>query len=133
MPKGLPAIAEQLQQLLTALAQHHSKIYLGGFSQGAIVSCHLTLNWPELIHKLFMLSGTLINAPQWQLALSHHHVRAIPSFQSHGQDDMVLPLAGARALNELFRAKPNHQFLEFSGGHEVPPALLQALGKFLSS
>lgn len=127
IPQGLEQATEQIKGFLEEL--HRDRVYLGGFSQGAVVATNLAMQWPQLVHKLFILSGTMINGSNWQQWVAN--MREIPTLQSHGRQDMILPFAKAEALNQLFRAKPDHAFHPFSGGHEIPPSILQSLSRFL--
>ena len=129
VPQGFQTATEQAKALVEEVKQHHSKVYVGGFSQGAMIATNIVMQWPQLIHKLFMLSGTLLNEGEWREQVVN--MRDIPTFQSHGRQDMVLPFAAAEELNQLFRDKPDHQFHPFAGGHEIPPSILQSLSRFL--
>ncbi|MCY4643494.1 MAG: hypothetical protein OXB88_02655 [Bacteriovoracales bacterium] len=128
VPDGFQEVSEKVKSLVEEIRESHGKIYLGGFSQGAILSANVAMEWPSLVDKLFMLSGILINENRWRRCVPG--VREIPTFQSHGRYDEVLPLSGAKALNEMFRKKPNHTFLEFDGGHEIPLSAQKALSEF---
>ena len=128
-PHGLREVTETLRAFLEQVRRDHSRVYLGGFSQGAIVSTNATMHYPYLVDKLFILSGTLINEDKWQEKL--HGMREIPTFQSHGREDGVLPFSGAEALDKLLLSKTDHQFCPFSGGHEIPLTTLDALSRFL--
>ena len=128
-PEGLDRASEQVKALVEELQKDYDKVYLGGFSQGAMVSANLTLQWPELIQKLFMLSGTLLREQDWRQWFEG--AGHILSFQSHGRDDAILPLSAAKALSRIFEQGPNHEFHEFSGGHEISPSVLQSLSRFL--
>ena len=129
VPEGFSEATVQLKALVEEVKGHYDRVYLGGFSQGAMLATNLTLQWPELISKLFILSGILISEKSWKKGVEK--IRDIPTFQSHGAEDGVLPFAGAKALDQLFRKKPDHEFHEFSGGHEIPISVLSALSRFL--
>jgi phospholipase/carboxylesterase len=55
-----------------------------------------------------------------------------PIFQSHGTGDPVLPVSMARALTALIRESERQvTSIEFNGGHEIPPVVMQQLNEFL--
>lgn len=73
-------------------AQHHlksNKIYLGGFSQGAIMSLYVGLTEPNLVEGLIVLSGHLYPEVKQEINLSAS--KSFPKiFLSHGRKDNVL-------------------------------------------
>lgn len=130
-PKGLAAASEQIQALLALLAQRYETVCLGGFSQGAMVSCDAALVGAQKPQALLQLSGTYLAEQRWAEALAAQTVR-FPVLQSHGRHDPVLPFSAAEEL-QAFWQKNNFpsRFLPFQGGHEIPFDVLQALRIFL--
>ncbi|RZA25277.1 MAG: hypothetical protein EOP10_07345 [Proteobacteria bacterium] len=57
-PDGLLKAREALFQMVTALGVPWNKIFLGGFSQGAMLATDLYLNAPETPAGLVLLSGS---------------------------------------------------------------------------
>lgn len=127
VPEGLPAASEQVQALLKGLAASYPLICLGGFSQGAMVSCDAALHSPVKPALLLQLSATFAAEQRWEAAF-----RAQPEvyrvLQSHGRHDSVLSFAAAEELRNFWEKRQfPHRFLAFQGGHEIPYDVLQAL------
>jgi len=54
-------------------------------------------------------------------------------FQSHGMQDEILPYVGAERLRAtLIHAGLSVEWHSFRGGHEIPRAVLQRLGPFIT-
>ncbi|MEQ9366118.1 MAG: esterase [Leptospirales bacterium] len=115
------------------------RITLLGFSQGAMLATELTLRSRELFDQarpagLAILSGTLLDEKNWSaLAGDHEHFRGFQFFQSHGVRDPILGFEAARRLEQLLRAGDlTGEFVEFPGGHEIPPQVVARLGQYLT-
>lgn len=133
-PAGLTeareALTAALDELQEELAVPAGKLALGGFSQGAMLSCDLALRDGRPLAALVLMSGTLIAAPIWR---SGAPARAgLPVLVSHGRQDPLLPFALSERLRDLLReAGLEVEWLPFRGGHEIPPAVLQQAGQLL--
>ena len=136
IPEGLPAAREKILQMLEQIAEEkkigYDKIIIGGFSQGAMLSTDIVLRSTENFAKLLILSGTLLAKKEWsKLALAK---KGLSFFQSHGQQDPLLPFEMALELHSILsKAGCKGELIPFMGGHEIPPLVLSRLGSFLLS
>jgi phospholipase/carboxylesterase len=134
-PPGLDEATQQLDEAILALesevdAQNHA-LYIGGFSQGAMLSCNWALERHRPIAGLIQLSGTVLRENAWKAALEQR--KGLPVFQSHSPEDQVLPYALATKLKGMFEsAETAHSWVSFKGGHGIGPEVLNQLGRFLS-
>lgn len=129
-----PAHAAVLS-FLTQLSVRYENIALGGFSQGAMLSTQLLPHLdPALFNRIVLFSGALINRSAWQDKIGVQQPGDRRILQSHGREDMVLPFKMGEDLRDaLIPHHPNaHQFIPFSGGHEIPLPVLTATKDFLS-
>ena len=136
-PAELPAarahIGALLDEISVKLAPAGGRLYLGGFSQGAMLACDVALTDPTRpLAGLVLLSGTLLAEARWTgLFAGRAGLRVL---QSHGQQDPLLPFAMAERLRDaLTTAGAQVEFLAFRGGHEIPMPVLTRLGAFLSA
>ena len=132
LPSARAHVAAMLDAVSAALAPAQGRVYLGGFSQGAMLACEVALSEPERpLAGLVLLSGTLLAEARWRpLFAGRAGLRVL---QSHGQQDPLLPFAMAEQLRDLFTAAgADVEFLPFRGGHEIPMPVLARLGAFLS-
>jgi phospholipase/carboxylesterase len=59
--------------------------------------------------------------------------KGMPVFMSHGRADNILPFDLAERLYaDLIAAGLTVTFVSFDGGHEIPEAVVTALGEFLA-
>jgi len=135
IPKGLAPARETMLEFLKEVERKFGadprKTILGGFSQGAMLSCDLMLRTTQPYAGLVQLSGTLLAAQEWIPLL--HKRKGLPVFQSHGTQDELLPYVGAERLRDaLSKSGLAVEWHSFRGGHEIPGPVLQRLGAFLT-
>lgn len=135
IPKGLAPIRETMLAFLKEVEQKLGadphKTLLGGFSQGAMLSCDSLLHTDHPYAGLIQLSGTLLASQEWVPLLQKR--QGFPVFQSHGMQDELLPYAGAERLRDtLTHAGLSVEWHSFRGGHEIPRSVLQRLGPFIT-
>ena len=134
IPRGLPEARERMKTLLDDIYRKFgadpARTVLGGFSQGAMLSCDALLHSMQLYAGLIQLSGTLVAKQEWNpLMVKRKGMRV---FQSHGTQDPILDYAMAERLRDEFvQAKMNIDWQPFRGGHEIPELVLRRLGLFI--
>ncbi len=128
-----PAMIDVLNQVsrwLNRLGKLYTHVFIGGFSQGAILTSHSFYRLNFKPSGLLLLSGFMIAPSQFPQLPDELKV---PFFQCHGRQDSVLPLKGARKLFEKLESMGlKGQWLEFSGGHEIPMPVIQAVNNFVN-
>ncbi len=135
IPKGLAPVRETMLSFLKEIEQKFGadpkKTVLGGFSQGAMLSCDLILHTDRPYAGLVQLSGNILAQPIWDPLLPKR--KGLPVFQSHGVQDEILPYVGAERLRDaLSHAGLSVEWHNFRGGHEIPRVVLQRLGLFIT-
>ncbi len=133
-PPGLDQARTQLVQALDELenALAPSTLFIGGFSQGAMLACDTALRTSRKLDGVVLLSGAMLAAPIWRPLMAKRS--GLPVFMSHGEADPILPFAVADRLRaELSEAGLNVTWTPFRGGHQIPGNVLSALGQFLQS
>jgi phospholipase/carboxylesterase len=135
IPKGLAPARETILAFLKEVEQKFGadprKTIIGGFSQGAMLSCDVMLRTTQPYAGLIQLSGTLLATQEWVPLLQKR--KGLPVFQSHGTQDELLPYVGAERLRDtLTHAGFSVEWHSFRGGHEIPRAVLQRLGPFIT-
>ena len=133
-PEGIDAARDQLNGLLDSVERElgvgGESIVLGGFSQGAMLSCDLALRSERKLAGLALLSTTLLCRDEWTALMPRR--ASLPVMQSHGRNDPLLPFAAAVELRDLLRAAGCEvDWIEFNGAHEVPHAALAGLSRLV--
>jgi len=133
-PRGLPPVREAMERFLTELPRvmpiDDKRTVIGGFSQGAMLSCDMVMRTAFPCAGLVQLSGGLLAQQDWRPSVARR--AGLPVFQSHGTQDQILPYAMAERLrDELKQAGLAVEWHSFRGGHEIPAEVLHRLGLFL--
>ena len=133
-PQGLALARERmlvfLKELPRQLPIDYKKTVIGGFSQGAMLTCDAVLQTDYPFAGLVQLSGNLLAQAVWGPLMRKR--KGLSVFQSHGTQDDVLPNIGAERLRDaLTQAGLAVEWHSFRGGHEIPQVVLQRMGTFI--
>jgi phospholipase/carboxylesterase len=134
VPPGLATAREKVLAMLEAMndALRPSKVLLGGFSQGAMLSVDVALRADLALAGIVVMSGALIAETEWKPLAANR--KGLPVLQSHGTNDPILPFVAGERLAELLKsAGLSHTWVPFSGEHEIPPPVVDAVGRFLET
>ncbi len=121
--KSLQAIKDTIWSL-----NLKNSIYVGGFSQGAMMASNIFMSNVDNYTGLIALSGAPLGNNHWEHSNSPKKV-----FISHGKQDPVLPFKCGKDLSEKLTQKGliiDENW--FQGKHEIPIDILNKLGDFLS-
>lgn len=130
-PAGFDTILPQLESMLEDLKKEYTGLVLGGFSQGGMVASHLLSKAGDHLRGALLLSTVLLNDEK--LTKSLEGVTPVAFLQSHGSQDVVLPVAqGMSLFQKLKKLGWSGRWVEFSGGHEIPPVVISKSREFLS-
>lgn len=129
IPPELNDTLKALEDFIVTLSKKHKKLILGGFSQGAMCASHLAMKVNLNIDGLILLSGGLLAQEKFPKA-----AKAVPFYQSHGSQDPVLSVEGAKALEQKLHSLNFKGKLHlFNGGHEIPYSVINEVKSFLHS
>jgi len=108
-----------IAEALAAYGGDPARVYLLGFSQGAIMSASVTLTEPELIAGAVLMSGRVPAEIRPQIA-SPERLAGKPFLVVHGVADTVLPIQNGRASRAFLAELPvTLTYKEYPMGHEV--------------
>lgn len=124
VPQGLDSrnkIAEFIDQIIVQKGLDSENVWLCGFSQGAILSYSIALNFPDKVKNIACLSGypemDFIGELDQEKGYSQ-----LNFFVSHGVDDMVIPIEWARKGKPLLdELKIKNEYHEYRSGHGLVP------------
>lgn len=136
-----PAQAEASRQTLlgfideavAAYGADPRRVYLMGFSQGAIMSASVALTEPERVAGAVLMSGRIL--PEIRpLIAAPERLEGLPVLLIHGVQDAVLPIHHGRASRELLSSLPVAlTSSEYQMGHEVRPESLAEVSAWLTA
>jgi phospholipase/carboxylesterase len=135
VPVGMAESNQRLSAMLDELGRRFAvqpeRTVLGGFSQGAMLALDVALRSERKPAGLVLMSGTLLCASQWVPMMKG--LAGKPALLSHGRQDPILPFAAAEKLRDHLRAAGLVvDWIEFRGGHEIPPPVLERAGALIS-
>ena len=135
------AQAEQSRDLLVrfigeavaAYGADPARVYLMGFSQGAMMSGWVALTRPELVAGAALMSGRIPEELRDQIAESEQ-LAGKPFLVVHGTRDEVLPIQNGRASRDLLQQLPVElTYHEYPMGHEVSAQSLADVVSWLAA
>ncbi|MBC8376446.1 MAG: hypothetical protein H8E26_10405 [FCB group bacterium] len=106
------------------------RIILAGFSQGATISNLISLQKPELLQALLIMSGRL---PEDVVELSGDTTRFknLPVFAGHGTLDNVIPIEFGRQIVSFWDPIAELEHHEYAMGHEISQPELEHIQAWL--
>lgn len=129
---GREAASAFVAEATTAYGLDAGRVYLAGFSQGAITSLGLALTAPHSIAGAVIMSGRLLP----ELAHAHapaEQLRGLPLLVVHGTRDAVLPIDKGRQINEFLSGLPVQlTYKEYDMAHQVNAESLHDISAWLS-
>jgi phospholipase/carboxylesterase len=135
------AQAQQSRELLVrfigeavaAYGADPARVYLMGFSQGAMMSGWVALTQPELVAGATLMSGRVPEELRDQIA-SPEQLAGKLFLVVHGTRDEVLPIHNGRASRDLLQRLPVElTYREYPMGHEVSAQSLTDVVTWLSA
>lgn len=135
IPQGLALARDRFLTFLMELPRQvpidYKNMVIGGFSQGAMLTCDVVLHTDYPFSGLVQLSGNLLAKEVWAPLMSKR--KGLSVFQSHGMQDDILPHIGAERLHDaLSQSGLAVEWHSFRGGHEIPEMVLRGLGVFIA-
>jgi phospholipase/carboxylesterase len=106
------------------------RVYVLGFSQGAMLALFLGVTEPGALDGVVVLSGQWLPEAEVRLTPSKA-LAALGVFESHGTSDAVIPVAKGRAVRDALQPQCRMTYREFDGGHAIPLEIRTAVGSWL--
>ena len=120
-------------EALTAYGGDSARVYLLGFSQGAIVCSSVALTEPELVAGTVLMSGRVPDELRPAMA-SAERLAGRPFLVVHGTADPVLPIQNGRASRAILAALPiDLTYQEYPMAHEVSAQSLADVAAWLAA
>ena len=120
-----------IDEIINEYKVNSQKIFLLGFSQGAILSYALAMRNPKKLTNILALSG-YINTALIPNNLTVAQCNELDFFISHGTVDQVLPIDWViNSLPILDSLKINYIFNEYPIGHGVNPQNFEDLKRWI--
>jgi phospholipase/carboxylesterase len=122
-----------IAEALAAYGGDPARVYLLGFSQGAIMSASVALTEPELIAGTVLMSGRIPEEIRPQIAATER-LAGKPFLVVHGVADTVLPIQNGRASRAILATLPVAlTYQEYAMAHEVSAQSLADVAAWLAA
>ncbi len=106
------------------------RVFLAGFSQGAIIAASVALTRPDLVAGLVMMSGRIL--PEVKTQVTSVGLEQLNVFVAHGRNDQRLPVFHAHETRDwLEDIGVKLAYREYASGHEVGAEENQDVAKWL--
>ncbi len=129
---GLQKALEDVTTELSIITPQFPKVYLCGFSQGAIMAHGLLLSQKLEISGIAGLSGRFV--PEIFHEEAKKHLAGKVVFLSHGIEDEVIPIKSGQEIVNFYRdTKAVLTHAEFEMGHEINLDCQQKLREWFSA
>lgn len=107
------------------------EVYLGGFSQGAIMSYSIGLLYANEVKGIIAFSGRLLEEIK-PLVKKDDHLEKLKIFIAHGVQDSTLPVHYARGAKGYIKGLGiSFSYHEYTIGHQISNEVLQDLNSWL--
>jgi phospholipase/carboxylesterase len=124
-------VLECIEKVVGETGADRDRVYLAGFSQGAMLTLAIALTEPEKIAGAAVLSGRLAASVRDHYAPADR-LKGFPILVTHGTEDPQIPIRSARdirsALKPLGMALEYH---EFESGHYINDFNVSVLNSWL--
>lgn len=135
-PPDLPAARSHLAALVAELAPRvrGRPFYLGGFSQGAMLTFDTVLRSSFALDGVFLFSGSRIAWDEQEPLLAKRRLEGIPALVAHGRADADLAFSAGEGLRDaVSSAGADMIWLPFDQGHEIPLIVWRTMRKVMST
>ena len=123
-------INNSIEEFLNNTDYNIGKLYIGGFSQGGMMTIHVGLPSKISFEGAIILSSRMY--PELKIELSVNDPNSTKIFMAHGIQDSVLPVAdGRNTINHLTQMGFDLEFHEYNIGHEITLEVLEDLSNWL--
>ena len=124
-------VIESIDQVADSTGADRGRVYLAGFSQGAMLTLAIALTEPEKIAGAAVLSGRLAAAVRDNHA-ALERLRGFPILVTHGRDDQQIPVRSARDIRQALKPMGVAvDYHEFESGHYISNVNVGVLDQWL--
>lgn len=128
---GVSGLLDQLEEV-GGVPVDKSQVYIGGFSQGAVMSLLVAAHQPDKLAGILPHSGVM-TAPAAE-RFRAGAFRGKPAFVAHGLEDQILKVGlGQEIKAVLEESGVDVTYREYPIGHSTSPASRQDLGNWLNA
>lgn len=130
---GRQKLIQFIREATEAYSVDSERVYLLGFSQGAIMSLFVTLTHPELMAGTIAMSGRLL-PEAWEKRVDDASLTGKPIIAVHGTRDPILPISEGREIHAKLSTLPvDLTYKEYNMAHEVSQQSLNDIAAWVKA
>jgi phospholipase/carboxylesterase len=127
---SIQLLNETIVEALSMFNINNKYIYIGGFSQGGMMTIHVGLTQPEKFTGAIILSSRMITPS----LLKPHSTVGFPVFMAHGTMDNVISIEDARSTkSQLTEMGCLVEYHEYQMAHNITNQVLDDIKKWIPS
>lgn len=127
------SILKFIDETVDAYQADRGRVYLMGFSQGAIMSMSIMLTRPGILAGIVAMSGRILPDAKAK-AVDPHQLEGFPVMLVHGLYDQVLTISNGRASRDYLSTFPvTLTYHEYPMAHQINDQSLGDVQAWLSS
>jgi len=131
--RSLELLIQFIGQAVETYGADPARVYLAGFSQGAIMSLCTMLTRPELLAGVVAMSGRLLPEVR-PMARPAADLAGFPVIVVHGVNDPVIPVRYGQEIRDYLEQLPVElTYQEFPMAHEVSGQSLRLVSEWLTT
>lgn len=130
--KSYAKVVQFVEDVRAHLPVDRTKVFLGGFSMGTVMSLAFGLTHPASVRGLIANSGYV--PEETDLRFSWSDVKGKPFLVTHGTYDPVIPVSYGRRTKELLqKADAALTYREYDMGHQIGEESLNDMMSWISA
>ncbi|NTW52584.1 MAG: phospholipase [Chlorobiaceae bacterium] len=129
--RALGQLMAFLREIISSYRPQGGKVFLMGFSQGAVMNYLTAFNAPELLHGVIALSGRMPDSrpEECEMPLG---LESLPFLVVHGLYDDVLPIANGRDAGQWLKENLSDvTYREYPMAHQINDDALNLVASWL--
>lgn len=128
---SLELLVQFIGEAVDAYGADPKRVYLAGFSQGAMMSAWVTLTHPELVAGAVLMSSRMPAELRAQI-VEPERLTNKPILVVHGTRDQTLPISNGREIRDVLQTLPvDLTYHEYPMAHEVSAQSLTDVANWL--
>jgi phospholipase/carboxylesterase len=125
------AVLACIEQVVIGTNADADRVYVAGFSQGAMLALAIALTEPQKIAGAAVMSGRLAAAIRDRHA-PVDSMRGFPILVTHGTEDQQIPIRSARDIRQALKPlSVDLEYHEFDIGHSISDQTVSVLDRWL--
>jgi phospholipase/carboxylesterase len=132
LSESVKMLNETISSVIEEYPVDEKRVFIGGFSQGGMMTMHAGLIHPNKYKGAFILSSRMLMKEEFENKIRDTH--KIPIFMSHGLTDTVISIEDGRNTQELLTSYGYEvEYREYEMAHQIIQDTITDLKNWITS